>query len=94
MTHDKNKLSASNLQYDGDQRMIDRSFGFLDQEGYSNIHGMRPHIFNCRSEPSIPPRLNMEPLSQVSMCEWNRDLEIKNGLCIILLAEKFHNLLP
>lgn len=56
---------ASNLQYDGEQRMIDRSFGFLDQEGYSNIHGMRPHIFNCRSEPSIPPRLNMEPLSQV-----------------------------
>ena len=69
--------------------MIDRSFGFLDQEGYSNIHGMRPHIFNCRSEPSIPPRLNMEPLSQVYSFN---NIILCQGICtmwIIFLAVQF-----
>ena len=60
------QISGSNLQYEGDDNLIDRSFGFLDQENYSpTYHGMRPQMFNCRSEPAIPPRLNMEALSQV-----------------------------
>eukprot|EP00116_Pleurobrachia_bachei_P009138 sb/3469400/ len=39
--------------------------GLFHNDGYGQMQGIRPLISNCRSEPSIPPRLNMEPLSQM-----------------------------